>query len=67
MKHKTEEIMKASKALAEMVLSAEKQCDLSKLDELELQRIKEVAHQARMVLGDFNAYDKSEDLDPLGC
>lgn len=63
MRHTDKDLLKASRALAEMVINASNQCDLSKLDEMELERIKEVAHQARQVLGDFMA---GEEDDPFG-
>jgi len=57
--HTTEEILGASKALAEMVIDLEKQCDRSKLDAIEVERLQEAAAQARLVVGEL--YDPEQD------
>jgi len=59
--HSDKEILKASKALANMVLDLEKQCDRGKLDAIEVERLQEAAAQARLVVGEL--YDPEQD-DP---
>jgi len=57
--HSDKEILKASMALANMVLDLEKQCDRSKLHDIELERLQEAAAQARLVVGEL--YDPEQE------
>lgn len=60
MKHSTDEILKASNALAKMVLNLERVCDRSKLDDIEHEQLKVAAAQARIVVGELDSdVDKS--------
>ena len=61
MKHTSKQLLQAAAGLSRMVLDLHAQCDRSKLDEIEVQRLQEAAAQARMIMDDFNAYDKSEE------
>ena len=48
----------SARKLAEKVLELDKVCDKSKLDDIELEHIKELADLARMITADLSAYDQ---------
>ena len=61
MKHNDKQLLQASKGLVKMVMELTEQCDISKLDAIEIEKLDELKAQARMMFIDFSAYDKSEE------
>jgi hypothetical protein len=56
--HKKDEIYKAALCLSKKVMDLDEQCDYSKLNEIELEKIKDAAAQARMIFCDLSALDE---------
>ena len=61
MKHNDKQLLQASTGLVKMVMELTEQCDISKLDAIEIEKLDELKAQARMMFIDFSAYDKSEE------
>ncbi len=69
MKHSNEDLLKASKVLAEKVISYSDKCNSGE----ELERVEmclaldDLADLARMITPDLSDYHPEEDIDGLGC
>jgi len=60
-KHTTEQILQAAAGLARMVLDLQAQCDRSKLDSIEIERLQEAAAQARLITDELSYDPEQED------
>ena len=53
--------------LAKKVISLSHSCEMDKLNELELARLKEVVDHARTIFVSAAEYDANDDVDNFGC
>jgi len=60
-KHTTEQILQAAAGLARMVLDLQAQCDRSKLDSIEIERLQEAAEQAKLITDELSYYPDQDD------
>jgi len=59
--HSDKEIIQAAAGLSRMVLDLQAQCDRSKLDSIEIERLQEAAEQARLITDELSYDPEQED------